>query len=193
MHLTVFKQIQTNSCHWYQLCRMHAASVVFKNRKYAPGQQPPCLRSTHTPQILCTGWPGGRTSHPIICQKDDWYKTALRNESSIRALSPSQNDNYWFLLRGIHPREKTSKQNTQLRYVRRSNRHTGKPKRERARSASWELPQWDMFSCCTVSPSVSTWKTSSVLLLLLQDRLAESHQAAGQPLYIRIVHWILKK
>lgn len=116
MHLTVFKQIQTNSCHWYQLCRMSAASVAFRNRKYAPGQQPPCLRSTHTPQILCTGWPGGTSSHPIICQKDDWYKTALRNESSIRALSPSQNDNYWFLLCGVHPREKTSRQNKTVSY-----------------------------------------------------------------------------
>lgn len=153
MHLTVFKQIQTNSCHWYQLMSNERCICRFQKQKnMLQDSSPPCLRSTHTPQILCTGWPGGTTSHPIICQKDDWYKTALRNESSTRALSPSHNDNYWFLLCGVHPREKTSRQNSQLRHARRPSRHTGKPKRESARSASWELPQWDVFPCCTVSP-----------------------------------------
>lgn len=177
-------------------------SITF-NRKYA--HRPPAS-ALHMPQILRKRWPQGTTSHPIICQKDEWYKTAICGEWSIQVLSPSQNDNDWFLPRGIRVwlwgnvpwRERTALCHTLAAQETHSETREGPGTLSQLRvSTSGETQSWCCFPATQFAqtPSVSekNWKTPKTSSSGRMD-LKESYQVAVQ--HIRashIVHWTLKK
>lgn len=152
--------------------------------KFAPAHSSPL-------PLLCThhrycAQEGKEEPPAIICQKDDWYKADICYEWSIRVLSPSQNDNYWYLRCGCKEEsDHGSEQHCTTRSL--PKRHAMKPEGDRTHSASWETLEQSW--CCF--PATQFAQTSSVSIKNVKNLLLQKDFKNPTMLQYNTGHFLL--